>query len=68
MDRATRDCLVTGYEKLIPAVELPDPNDRHVLAAAIVGRCDAIVSRNLKHFRMSWSDPTASKSNIPTNS
>lgn len=50
MDRATRDCLVTGYEKLIPAVELPDPNDRHVLAAAIVGRCDAIVTRNLKHF------------------
>ncbi len=50
MDQATRDCLVTGYEKLIPAIELPDPNDRHVLAAAIVGRCDAIVTRNLQHF------------------
>ena len=34
MDRAARDCLVTGYEKLIPAIDLPDPNDRHVLAAA----------------------------------
>ncbi len=38
MDRAARDCLVTGYETLIPSLHLPDPADRHVLAAAIVGR------------------------------
>ena len=50
MDAATRDCLVAGYEPLIAALTLPDPNDRHVLAAAIVGRCDVIVTRNLKHF------------------
>ena len=50
MDQATRDCLVTGYEALIPALDLPDPNDRHVLAAAIVGRCDAIVTFNLRDF------------------
>ena len=25
MDRSTRDCLVTGYEGLIPALELPGP-------------------------------------------
>jgi hypothetical protein len=50
MDRATRDCLVTGYEALVPSLELPDPNDRHVLAAAIVGRCDVIVTQNLKDF------------------
>lgn len=50
MDRATRDCLVTGYEALVPALILPDPDDRHVLAAAIVGRCDAIVTQNLKDF------------------
>lgn len=50
MDRATRDALVTGYETLIPALDLPDPDDRHVLAAAIVGRCDAIVTRNLRDF------------------
>ncbi len=42
MDTATRNCLVTGYEVLIPALSLPDANDRHVLAAAIVGRCDVI--------------------------
>ena len=50
MDRATRDCLVTGYEPLIPSLDLPDPDDRHVLAAAIVGQCDAIVTHNLKDF------------------
>jgi predicted nucleic acid-binding protein len=50
MDSATRDCLVTGYEALVPALTLPDPDDRHVLAAAIVGRCDAIVTQNLKDF------------------
>ena len=50
MDRAVRDCLVTGYERLIPALRLPDEGDRHVLAAAIVGRCDVIVTQNLKHF------------------
>jgi len=50
MDSKTRDCLVTGYEALIPLIELPDPNDRHVVAAAIVGRCDVIVTQNRKHF------------------
>ena len=50
MDRATRDALITGYETLIPALDLPDPDDRHVLAAAIVGACDAIVTRNLRDF------------------
>lgn len=50
MDTSVRDCLVTGYESLIPSLDLPDPDDRHVLAAAIVGRCDAIVTQNLKDF------------------
>jgi hypothetical protein len=40
MDRITRDCLVTGHEGLIPALELPDPDDRHVwpppLSAAVM--------------------------------
>lgn len=50
MDRATRDCLVSGYRDLIPSLSLPDADDRHVLAAAIVGRCDAIVTQNLRDF------------------
>ena len=35
MDKALPDALVTGYEHLIDAIRLPDPDDRHVLAAAI---------------------------------
>ncbi|MFN9293122.1 MAG: PIN domain-containing protein, partial [Planctomyces sp.] len=45
-----RDCLVTGYETLIDAVTLPDPDDRHVLAAAIRAGADLIVTFNLKDF------------------
>jgi hypothetical protein len=41
---------VTGYEILIDTLSLPDPNDRHVLAAGIIGRCDVIVTQNLKDF------------------
>jgi hypothetical protein len=37
MDKAAPDALVTGYEHLIPGLVLPDPKDRHVLAAAIRG-------------------------------
>jgi hypothetical protein len=37
MDRHAEDALVTGYERLIGSFTLPDPDDRHVLAAAIVG-------------------------------
>jgi hypothetical protein len=36
MNKAVADCLVTGYEHLIDQLSLPDPNDRHVLAAAIL--------------------------------
>jgi hypothetical protein len=50
MDAALPDALVRGYRKLIPALQLPDPNDRHVLAAAIRGHCDVIVTFNLKDF------------------
>ena len=50
MDRAFPNALVCGYESLIPALTLPDPGDRHVLAAAIAGRADGIVTYNLKDF------------------
>jgi hypothetical protein len=50
MNRAVPDCLVEQYEVLIPALRLPDENDRHVLAAAIHCRADAIITFNLKHF------------------
>lgn len=47
---AVRDCLVTGYEPLMAGLELPDPDDRHVLAAAIRARAQVIVTNNLKDF------------------
>jgi hypothetical protein len=50
MNANVRDCLVTGYEDLIDAVTLPDPDDRHVLAAAIRGRADVIVTFDLDDF------------------
>jgi hypothetical protein len=44
------DCLVTGYEGLIPSLVLPDADDRHVLAAAIHAGASSIVTFNLKDF------------------
>jgi predicted nucleic acid-binding protein len=50
MDKYATDALVTGYEDLIPGLHLPDPDDRHVLAAAIRGRADVIVTINIRDF------------------
>lgn len=44
------DCLVEGYEPLIPSLALPDERDRHVLAAAIHAQAYAIVTTNLADF------------------
>jgi hypothetical protein len=50
MNEAIRDVRVTGFEYLIDELELPDPDDRHVLAAAIHSRASVIVTVNLKDF------------------
>nr|WP_292345916.1 PIN domain-containing protein [Mesorhizobium sp.] len=50
MNRAVLDCLVDGYQDLLPSLALPDENDRHVLAAAIVSAFDAIVTFNFRDF------------------
>ena len=44
------DALVTEWEELIPTIYLPDPDDRHVVAAARAGRADVIVTDNLADF------------------
>ena len=50
MNAHARDALVIEFEELIDVLDLPDPNDRHVLAAAIKGRADLIVTVNLGDF------------------
>lgn len=50
MDTALPDACVSGYQRLIPTLELPDANDRHVLAVAIRGKAQVIVTFNGKHF------------------
>jgi len=50
MNKAVPDALVTGYESLTEHLQLPDINDRHVLAAAIRCGAQAIVTFNLKDF------------------
>ena len=50
MDLSVPDCLVAGYEGLIESLDLPDPDDRHVLAAAIRCQAGVIVTYNLADF------------------
>ena len=48
MCQAVPDCLVAVDESLIDGLELPDPDDRHVLAAAIRSGSQVIVTENLR--------------------
>ena len=50
MREAFGDALVPGWEELEPGIRLPDEDDRHVVAAAIRGGPDAIVTTNLADF------------------
>jgi len=50
MNRSVRDCLITGYESIEASLLLPDMDDCHVLAAAIHGDAEAIITFNLSDF------------------
>jgi len=50
MDHTVPDCLVTGFEELIESLDLPDPEDRHILAAATRAQAGVIVTYNIRHF------------------
>lgn len=50
MDRAIPDGLVDKYEALVAGLTLPDPDDRHVLAAAIRCGASVIVTFNQRDF------------------
>jgi predicted nucleic acid-binding protein len=50
MNEALPRALVSGHETHIPLVNLPDPNDRHVVAAGIAAGAAIILTWNLRHF------------------
>ena len=50
MDGHFPEAVVSGYKDFAGGLDLPDPGDRHVLAAAIRGQADVIVTGNLRHF------------------
>jgi predicted nucleic acid-binding protein len=65
MNAHVLDCLVTGYENLIDGSALPDPDDRHVLAAAIRAGADVIVTYNLDDFPKRILDPLGIEAQHP---
>jgi predicted nucleic acid-binding protein len=65
MDSHVRDCFVTGYDYLIPTLELPDSDDLHVLAAAIKAKANVIVTFNLSDFPQAILDQYAIEAQHP---
>ena len=57
MGRGFPESCVTGGETLIGSLELPDPEDRHVLATAIRAGAEHIVTENLRDFPDSALEP-----------
>ncbi|MHB1921362.1 MAG: PIN domain-containing protein [Chitinophagaceae bacterium] len=59
MNSAFPDANITNYERIVRGLSLPDNNDRHILAAAIRGNANVIVTFNLKDFpydNLKWYD------------
>lgn len=50
MENSFPDAMVSDWERIESTIKLPDLNDRHVVAAALIGRADVIVTDNTKDF------------------
>lgn len=50
MNNSFPDALAAGFEDLVASLNLPDADDRRVLAAAIFGGCNLLVTHNIRHF------------------
>ncbi len=57
--------MVTGFEGLIAELDLPDVDDRHVLAAAIRAGAQVIVTANLDDFPAEKLTPYAIEAQHP---
>ncbi len=57
MNRAFEEGMVTGWEPLVSGITLPDPDDRHVVAAAIRAGAEHIVTENLRDFPPTMLEP-----------
>jgi predicted nucleic acid-binding protein len=58
MEAAFEDAMVTDFDHLLPvATGLPDPDDAHVVAAAVKTQAAMIVTENLKDFPPLILDP-----------
>lgn len=65
MDEAFEDARVDGWEDIEQTVTLPDPDDRHVVAAAVRGRADAIVTANVRDYPTDVVEPLHIEVNHP---
>lgn len=65
MNRAFDDACVRGWEPLVEAIVLPDEDDRHVVAAALRGQADLIVTANLSDFPASSLEPLGLETQSP---
>ena len=65
MERALPSARVEGYEQHMASISLPDPDDRHVVAAAIEAKAEVIVTFNLRDFPESVFDPLGLKALHP---
>ncbi len=50
MQASFEDACVTDWEGLVAGISLPDPDGRHVVAAALQGRADMVVTANVRGF------------------
>lgn len=65
MDQAFPESSIHVEESEWSRFDLPDPDDRHVLAAAVQGQADALVTRNIKDFPQKLLAPFAIQAITP---